>query len=62
MPTALELSREQWQPYIEAAKKRLVPRELSYAEKQQRNQLLMRLREAAARLKSQFGIQSCLNE
>ncbi len=57
MPTALELTREEWQPYIEAARKRLTPPKLSLAEQQQREQLLTRVQEAARQLKSQFGVQ-----
>lgn len=55
MPTALELTREEWQPYIEAARRRPVLRELSPVEQQQREQLLTRIREAAAALKARFG-------
>ncbi|MAT99873.1 MAG: DNA polymerase [Anaerolineaceae bacterium] len=57
MPTALELTREEWQPYIEAARKRLAPPKLSLAERQQREELLTRIRDAAKQLKSQFGVQ-----
>lgn len=57
MPTALELSREEWQPYIEAARKRLVSPNLSLAEQEQREQLLSRVRAAASQLKSQFNVQ-----
>ena len=54
MPTALELTREQWQPYIEAARQRPAPSGLSLAEQQQREQLLVRVRQVAAELKSRF--------
>ncbi|MBK7893553.1 MAG: nucleotidyltransferase domain-containing protein [Anaerolineaceae bacterium] len=57
MPTALELSREEWQPYIEAARKRLVSPNLSLAEQERREQLLTRVREAARQLKFQFNVQ-----
>lgn len=57
MPTALELTREEWQPYIEAARKRLVPPKLSLAERQEREELLTRVRDATKQLKSQFGVQ-----
>jgi predicted nucleotidyltransferase len=56
MPTALELSREEWQSYIDAARKRSVP-QLTPAEKQERRQLLSRVREVSAALKSRFGAQ-----
>ena len=57
MPTALELSREEWQPYIEAAKKRMASPNFSSAEQEQREQLLMRVRDAARQLKSEFNVQ-----
>lgn len=57
MPTALELTREEWQPYIEAARKRLTPPQLSLAEQEQREQLLTRVHDAARQLKSQFNVQ-----
>jgi predicted nucleotidyltransferase len=55
MPTALELTREQWQPYIEAARQRPAPPEITQAEQQQREQLLVRVRQVAAELKSRFN-------
>jgi predicted nucleotidyltransferase len=55
MPTALELSREEWQPYLEAARKRLTPPKPTLAEQQHREQLLGRIRQAAAILKERFG-------
>ena len=55
MPTALELTHEEWQPYIEAARQRLVPPKLTPAEQQLREQLLARAREVAATLKNRFG-------
>ena len=54
MPTALELTREQWQPYIEATRQRPAPPELTPAEQQQREQLLVRVRQVATELKSRF--------
>ncbi|VAW31671.1 hypothetical protein MNBD_CHLOROFLEXI01-4503 [hydrothermal vent metagenome] len=57
MPTALELTREEWQPYIEAAKQRPTPAKLSMIEQQQREQLLSRVREAAKQLKVRYGVQ-----
>jgi predicted nucleotidyltransferase len=54
MPTALELTREQWRPYIEAARQRPAPPALTLAEQQQREQLLARARQVAAELKSRF--------
>ena len=55
MPTALELGREGWKPYLEAARRRPAPPELPPAEQQERKQLLSRIREAAAVLKTRFG-------
>jgi len=55
MPTALELGREGWKPYLEAAQRRPTPPELPPAEQREREQLLSRIREAAAVLKTRFG-------
>lgn len=56
MPTALELTREEWQPYIEAARQQPPLPKLTLAEQQERERLLARVREAAAILKHQFGV------
>jgi len=55
MPTALELTREGWQPYLEAAQHRSAPPGLTPAERRARERLLDRIREAAGLLKSHFG-------
>lgn len=55
MPTALELTREEWQPYIEAARQRPPPPKLTSVEQKQREQLLVRVQEAATTLKHRFG-------
>jgi len=55
MPTALELTREGWKSYLEAARHRPAPSELTPAERRAREQLLDRVREAAAALKTRFG-------
>lgn len=55
MPTALELTREGWKPYLEAARRRVPPPELTPAERRERARLLARVREAADRLKARFG-------
>lgn len=55
MPTALELSREEWQPYIDSIRQRRVP-PISAVEEQQRTQLINRVREVAAELKRHFGV------
>lgn len=55
MPTALELTRDGWKSYLEGARRRLVLPELTDAGKNEREQLLRRVRKAAEVLKSQFG-------
>lgn len=55
MPTALELGREGWKPYLEAARRRPAPPELTPAQRREREQLLDRIRKAAAELKARFG-------
>jgi predicted nucleotidyltransferase len=55
MPTALELSREEWKPYIEAARRRPSPRGLTATDQVERENLLVRIRKAAEVLKSRFG-------
>jgi len=55
MPTALELTREGWKSYIEAAWRRPAPAGLTPVEQHERERLLGRIREAATVLKSRFG-------
>lgn len=55
MPTALELGRAGWQPYLEAARQQPT-RQLTRAEQEARRQLLDRVREAAAALKERFKV------
>lgn len=55
MPTALELSREEWEPYIQGSARRPAPVVLPQ-ESQQREQILEYVRLAAAQLKQQFGV------
>ena len=57
MPTALELTREGWKSYLEAARRRPAPPGLTPAERRAREQLLDRIREAAAEIKTRFGAQ-----
>lgn len=54
MPTALELTREQWQSYIEAARFRAPPPKMTLAQQNEREQLLNRVRQAADELKTRF--------
>lgn len=56
MPTALELTREGWKPYLEAARRRPAPPEPTAAEQGERARLLTRVREAATALKAQFDV------
>jgi uncharacterized protein len=57
MPTALELTREEREQYIEAARRRPFKSGLTPAEMEERQRLLFRLSEVAQALKSQLGIQ-----
>lgn len=56
MPTALELSRADWKPYIEAASRRPQPPELTREERLARERLRARIREAATMLRTHFGV------
>ena len=56
MPTALELTREGWKPYLEAARRRPAPPEPTPAERGERARLLARVREAAEALKARFAV------
>jgi uncharacterized protein len=55
MPTTLELSPTEWQPYIESARRLGVP-SISAVTEQQRTQLLDRARDVATELKRRFGV------
>ncbi len=55
MATALELTREGWKSYLKAVRRRPAPAGLTPAEQHEREQILGRVREAAAVLKSRFG-------
>jgi len=57
MPTALELGPEGWQPFIEAAKRRSWPLTIEAVDQQERERILVRVREAALVLKRRFGAQ-----
>ena len=56
MPTALELTREEWQPYIDAARQRAALPEPTLVEQRERKQLMARVREVSAALKARFGV------
>jgi predicted nucleotidyltransferase len=55
MPTALELTREGWKPYLEAARRRPAPPGLTSDERRERERVLDRIREAASVVKTRFG-------
>jgi len=55
MPTALELTREERQTYIEAARLRPPEGSLTPRDRRSRDKLLARIQEAARALKSRFG-------
>lgn len=56
MATALELKREGWKPYLEAGVHFDAYSELTPEDRQEREDLLARIRKAAAMLKSRFGV------
>ena len=55
MPTALELRREGWKRYLEAARRQPTSPELTPSEQREREHLLNRIREAASVVKTRFG-------
>jgi len=55
MPTALELTREGWKPYVEGARRRLLISKMDPAVQRERDRLMERIRKAAAILKTRFG-------
>lgn len=57
MPTALELKREGWNRYLEAARPQPTPAKLTPTERRVRERLLGRIRKAAVLLKTQFSAQ-----
>jgi predicted nucleotidyltransferase len=57
MPTALELSREDWQPYIEGVLRRAVPVEKQAVEERMCQALLEKVCAAADMLRQEFGVQ-----
>ena len=60
MPTALELTREQWQPYIEAARQHVRRPKATPAEQEEREKLLIRVRQAAVELKTHFKVKQVI--
>jgi predicted nucleotidyltransferase len=57
MPTALELTREEWEPYLQSARRRPDFPVITPEEAQEREQLLVRVRKAAVELKRHFSVQ-----
>lgn len=55
MATALELTREGWGSYLAGARKQPTP-ELTPAQREEREQLLKRVRQVAAAIKDRFGV------
>ncbi len=55
MATALELSRDGWTSYLDAARRRPTPPPLDLGEGGKRDALLARVREVAAVLRARFG-------
>lgn len=56
MPTALELTREEWEPYLRGWAQRAAPATLDPEAVEQREALLEQVRQAARALKARFGI------
>lgn len=56
MPTALQLTREQWRPYIEHSAQRSKDKGPSTREEQEREVLMERLQKVASALKDEFGV------
>lgn len=56
MPTALELSRDEWKRYTGPRGQRRVHPTLTEAERSERERLLRRVRDAVAALKARFAI------
>ena len=54
MPTALELTCEEWQPYLEATRKRATSPTLTPRERFERERLLDRIRDLATVLRKRF--------
>jgi predicted nucleotidyltransferase len=55
MATALQLSRDGWKSYLDAARRRPTPPPLDLGEGGDRDDLLARVREVAAVLRTRFG-------
>lgn len=55
MPTALELTREEWKKYMMDDVESIPPRKLTTAEQRELDNLMGRVRQAASELKQRYG-------
>jgi predicted nucleotidyltransferase len=60
MATALELKREDWARYKRGLNRKVVPQRFAPQEQEERDRLLIRVREVARMLKSQFGVRKVI--
>lgn len=56
MPTALELTRDGWKPYLKAPRHPVTPLKPTAEERRTRERLMAAARQAAALLKHRFGV------
>lgn len=56
MPTALELTRDGWKPYLQAPRPPVTPFKPTAEERRTRERLMATARQAAALLKHRFGV------
>lgn len=56
MPTALELTRDGWKPYLKAPRPPVTPSKPTAEERRTRERLMAAARQAAALLKHRFGV------
>jgi predicted nucleotidyltransferase len=60
MPTALELTRDGWKPYLEGARRHLADFQVEPFVQRERERLIEKVRQAAAILKRRFGARRVL--
>jgi predicted nucleotidyltransferase len=56
MPTALELTRDGWQPYLKTPRRPIAPPKPTAEERRTQERLMTAARQAAALLKQRFGV------
>lgn len=56
MPTALELTRDGWKPYLEGARRSLAQSQIDTAPQEETALLMEKIHKAASVLKSRFGV------